>query len=573
MGSTSHAPSRDEIPSLESFGVQLHPDTHKYVNDPQALADAIGGNSIRDVFANPITVLAAFAASCGGLLFGFDQGILSLVYIMPAFLKQFPDIDTAASSSAALNKGVMTGLLELGAAFGAMSSGFLADRYSRKKTIAFGTLWFVLGSVLQASAFGYAQLTIGRFIGGIGIGTLASTAPLFISEIAAPNIRGALLAMEGSTIVIGIVIMFYITYGSRYIAGDWAFRLPFTIQIAPSIVLALILWRMPYSPRWLVEVGRDADALDSLSRLRGLPTSSPLVQAEWIGIRAEAIRSREVIVIAHPHLQDGGLGSALKLEVYGWIDMFRTGMLARTYIGIMLMIFQQFQGINALIYYSPTLFQQLGLDTQMQIDMSGVLNIVQMVATCSAFFVLDKAGRKPPLLIGSFANSICHIVVAVLIAKFSSDWAAHAGQAWAAVGFLFAFMFFFGIGWSPVPWALPAEVFSSSRRAKGVAISVTTNWIGNFIIGLITPPMLQNAKYGTFIFFGFFSVVSGIWVFFFCPETKGKTLEDIDSLFNSKAAREDSQAHYDLVEAICTGNHPGGLKSSKGSEQWVEESK
>ncbi|OXG19746.1 sugar transporter [Cryptococcus neoformans Tu401-1] len=506
----THAPDREHIPALSNFDIDLHPDTVKYVQDPQALADAIGSNGLKDVFASPIVFMAAFSACMGGLLFGFDQGILSIVLTIPQFLKVFPETDISVTSSAGLNKGA-----------------------------------------LQAGSKSFAMLVVGRFIGGIGVGVLSSTAPTYISEIAPPNVRGAFLALEGSSIVIGIVIMFYITYATRHILGSWSFRLPFTIQVVPCIALGIGLWLLPYSPRWLATVGRDQDALDALVRLRQLPSSDPRLQAEWITIRAEAIQQREVVITAHPHLQAGsGFVQDFKLEMHAWFDMFKPNIIARTMIGVMLMVFQQLQGINALIYYSPTLFEQLGLDYEMQLTMSGVINVSQCVATIVAFFLLDRIGRKPPLLIGSTVNAICHFTVAGLIAKYSDNWAAHQSAAWAGVGLLIAFMFFFGIGWSPVPWALPAEVHSSSRRAKGVAITTCSNWFFNFIVGLITPPMLQNIRYGTFIFFGAFAVMSGIWAWFLCPETKGLTLEAVDQLFHNHAAQEELKQKHNIVSRM-----------------------
>jgi MFS family permease len=258
---------------------------------------------------------------------------------MPQFLARFPETDPAVTSSAAFNKGIMTALLELGAFLGAIMSGFFADRYSRKWCIAMGSVWFIIGSTIQATSFGFAQLVVGRFVGGIGVGVLSSTAPMYISEIAPPNVRGAFLVLEGATIVIGIVIMFYITYATRHIPNDWSFRAPFTLQMAPCIILAITLWRLPFSPRWLAQVGRDKESLESLSRLRLLPPTDPRVQAEWITIRGEAIRNRETVVETHPSLteaaKDGSFSSELKLEVVAWIDMFRPGILPRTLIGIM----------------------------------------------------------------------------------------------------------------------------------------------------------------------------------------------------------------------------------------------
>ncbi|ODO07210.1 hypothetical protein L198_00789 [Cryptococcus wingfieldii CBS 7118] len=156
------APDRDSTSTLESLRVELHTDTAKYVEDSEALANAI---ALNDVFANPLVVAAAFSACMGGLLFGFDQGILSIVLTMPQFLSQFPDVDKDASFSAAFNKGIMTALLELGALIGAFQAGF-----------------FIIGSIIQTTSFSFAQLVVGRFIGGLGVGLLSAVAPVYISE-------------------------------------------------------------------------------------------------------------------------------------------------------------------------------------------------------------------------------------------------------------------------------------------------------------------------------------------------------------------------------------------------------
>ncbi|BEI83932.1 hypothetical protein CcaverHIS002_0405360 [Cutaneotrichosporon cavernicola] len=568
MKKVGHAPDPDAIPTLAQLGVELHPDTLHFVEDPRALADALGGNSVINVFRNPIVFLAALCACVGGLMFGFDQGILSIVLTMKQFLGVFPETDINVTSKAGLNKGVMTALLELGAFLGAFMSSFVADRYSRKMSIVFGSVWFVIGSILQAASYSFAQLVVGRFIGGIGVGVLSSTAPMYISEIAPPNIRGAFLVLEAWSIVFGVVVMFYITYGTRNMNNDWSFRLPFTIQMAPIVILAGLLFFLPYSPRWLVQVGRDEEALQSLVRLRRLPATSPIVQAEWITIRAEAIRNRDVLVKGHPKLVGDDIKSVLKMEAASWVDMFRPGVIKRTMIGVALMVFQQFTGINALIYYSPTLFQQLGLDYEMQITMSGVLNCTQLAAVTVAFLFLDKVGRRPPLIHGAWMMAASHFIVAAMIGVYGKDWAAHGTQAWVGVAFILLFVFSYGMGWAPIPWTLPAEVHSSSRRAKGVAITTCTNWFCNFIIGLITPPMVQGTGFGTFIFFGLWAVGAFVWAILVPPETKGKTLEQIDAAFHSHDAADEVAAKRAILSSIVGTDY--SRNNSKDDREWVE---
>ncbi|WWC60722.1 uncharacterized protein I303_103298 [Kwoniella dejecticola CBS 10117] len=552
MGKTTHAPDRKEVQSLNALGINVHPDTVSLVYDDGALAESFGGSGIKDLYASRTVLLAAASACIGGLLFGFDQGILSICLTMPQFLAQFPETDPDANSSASLNKGVMTALLELGAFLGALSAGWIADKWSRKMSIVVGSVWFVIGAILQASSYSFAQLVIGRFVGGIGVGVLSSTAPMYISEIAPPNIRGAVLVLEQFAIVFGAVAMYYITYGSRYIAGDWSFRLPFTVQMAPCVVLVGVLFFLPYSPRWLALRGRDEDCLDSLCRLRNLPRTDPRVQAEWITIRAEAIRNREVQVAAHPSLQGDTTSAEAKLEVASWVDMFKKGVIRQTVIGIMLMFFQQFSGINALVYYAPSLFQQLGLDYELQLTLSGVLNIAQLVAVIVAFFALDRAGRRIILLLGSTGLVISHSIVAAMIGTYSDNWSAHKVQAWVGVAFIFCVMLSYGVSWGPLPWAIPAEIHVSSRRAKGVALTTASNWINNFIIGLITPPLITATKgYGAFAFFAAFSFASGVWTFFFVPETKGRTLEQMDKIFKSSNAIEDAEAKEQILQLMC----------------------
>ncbi|BEI82216.1 hypothetical protein CcaverHIS002_0300840 [Cutaneotrichosporon cavernicola] len=565
-----HAPDRSDLAPASDFGVTLDPLALEYAHDSEALAQAYGGSGIKALFRNWIALMCSLCACTGGLLFGFDQGLVSIVLVMPNFLHQFPEVDETVTSAAALNKGIMTALLELGAFMGAIMAGFVADRYSRKASIAVGLTWFVIGSTLQTASFQLAQLIIGRFVGGIGIGVLSTTSPMYISEIAPPNARGAMLALGEVSIVLGIVVMFYITYATRFIAGEWSYRLPFLIQMVPAIPLAIGLFFLPYSPRWLASRGRDEESLKTLCRLRRLPSSDPRVQAEWLNIRAEACRNREDLVERHPKAQGDSFGQQLKMEVACWVDMFRSGIIRRTLVGIVLMFFQQFTGINALIYYSPTLFQTLGLDYEMQLTLSGVMNVAQLVAVIPPVYFLDVIGRKLPLMIGSAGMALSHFVVAGMIGQYGHDWANHSTQAWVGVAFIIFFMIPFGSSWGPVPWSLPAEIFPSSRRAKGVALATCSNWFNNFIIGLITPPLVKGTGYGAFVFFGVFSALSGVWTFFCVPETKGITLEQMDSVFGGHFAHDELEAKDQIMGILMGGNPNPSISDGKPDAEWKE---
>lgn len=231
----THPPDRAHIPTFEDLGVELNPEAVELANDPARLANAIGGNGksiedskgaphgtarsarsadthpgVKDLFASPVVFISSVAACLGALLFGMDLGILQLTLTMPQFKNQFPQSDPDQDRHGNLNRGIMVGLLELGAFFGALAAGYVADRFSRKTSILIGSLWFIVGSILQTASYAFSMLVVGRFIGGIGVGMLSSTAPTYISELAPPNIRGALLVLEVACISTGQVVMYYV---------------------------------------------------------------------------------------------------------------------------------------------------------------------------------------------------------------------------------------------------------------------------------------------------------------------------------------------------------------------------
>ncbi|KAI4624106.1 uncharacterized protein J4E88_005413 [Alternaria novae-zelandiae] len=511
-----------------------------------------GPAGFRGLFSNPYVAMCAAFATIGGLLFGYDQGVISVTLVMDQFLDRFPRVSSEASG-AGFWKGLMTAMLELGALIGALFAGWIADKLSRKYSIVVAVVIFTIGSILQTAAMDYAMLTVGRLIGGWGIGALATIAPLYISEIAPPEIRGALLVLQEFSIVLGIVIAFWTTYGTRFMAGEWSWRLPFLIQMIPGLILGAGIVFLPFSPRWLASKGRDDEALVVLGKLRKLPTDDPRIFQEWCEIRAEVTFNHEVSVERHPELQAKTRTNEFKLEVQSWLDCFRHGCWKRTVVGVGIMFFQQFVGINALIYYSPSLFETLGQDYEMQLLLSGIINCTQLVGVATSLWTMDRFGRRPLLLTGAALMFICHLIIAVLVGKFGGRWLDFAVEGWVAVAFLFFYMFSFGATWGPVPWAMPSEIFPSSLRAKGVALSTCSNWFNNFIIGLITPPLVQNTGYGAYTFFAVFCGLAFVFTFFVVPETSGKTLEEMDQVFKDVSSEAEEQQKARIMRDIIAG--------------------
>ena len=293
----------------------------------------------KGVFISYYATLCAAFAAIGGMVFGYDQGVVSVILVMPQFLARFTRVSETAPG-AGFYKGLMTAMIELGAFLGAFNQGWIADKYSRKHSIVIAVVIFTIGSVVQTAAMDYAMLTVGRLVGGIGIGMLSMVAPLYISEISPPEVRGSLLVLEEFCIVFGIVVAFWITYGTRYMSGEWAWRLPFLLQMVPSTVLGIGILFFPFSPRWLASKGRDSEALQSLGTLRQLPVTDHRVQQEWFDIRAEVAFHRQSSAKRHPTLQSKSNLNSIKLELVSWMDCFRKGCWRRTHVGVGLMFFQ-----------------------------------------------------------------------------------------------------------------------------------------------------------------------------------------------------------------------------------------
>ena len=290
----------------------------------------------------------------------------------------------------------------------------------------------------------------------------------------------------------------------------------------------------PYSPRWLALVGRDDDSLASLAKLRRLPTTDERVQTEYRGILAEVQFQNLVLEKTHPGK------SGFTLEVLTWLDLFKKKSWRRTAVGMGVAFFQQFSGINAFIYYAPTLFTALG-QKSLSLVLAGTLNIGQLIAVVTTFLIIDKVGRRTLAIWGGFSMGVPYVVIAALYGMYSHDWPGNPAAGWGAVAMAYVYILTYGVSYSPLAWALPAEVFSTAQRSKGVALSTATVWICNFIVGVITPSMIEEAGFGTYIFFACFCLLSGVWAYFLVPETKGKTLEELDEVFGDGTGQEEKE--------------------------------
>ncbi|KDQ56312.1 hypothetical protein JAAARDRAFT_179795 [Jaapia argillacea MUCL 33604] len=517
------------------------------------------------LFANNYVFLCALFASIGGLTFGYDQGVIANVLVMKDFVGRWGKGEEGIGP---WEVGVLTAALELGCLIGALLSGYLADKYSRRRAIFLACVVFLVGSTLQTFAMSLNQLTLGRAIGGLGVGGLSTLSPLYMTEISPPETRGSLLSLEQFSIVLGCVVGFWVGFGTRNIPGALSWRLPLSLQLLPGILLAIGCFWLPPSPRWLVGQGRIRDAEKSLGRLRlvgerraeGLVDG--LVKLELLEMQVEATllhrtshspsESYQQLVSNEGDVDSGKPSNhGVKAEWRAWKRLLEWKYRDRTWVGVLMMFFQQWSGINAFLYYGPTLISSLGLpSSDATLIVSGGIGIVQFFAVFPAIAMIDRLGRKPLLRTGSVMMSLSHLVIALVVYQFSNDWSSHQSAAWIAVAFVYIFTASYGVSYGPIAWCLITEVFPLSMRSKGVSLSTASNWTNNFLIGLVTPALMQTSPAGTFLTFSVACFVGYIWSTYVVPETANVSLEEIDKLFRSSAGREDQEIKFQIEEEL-----------------------
>lgn len=493
----------------------------------------------------------AVFASLGGLLYGYNQGVFSGVLSMKSFDNRMGDAVVNTGK-----KGWLVAIFELGAWLGVLLTGYFADKISRKYTITLAVVVFCIGVIVQTTAKGPSNILGGRFVTGLGVGSMSMAVPLYNSEISPPEVRGSLVALQQLAITFGIMVSFWIDFGTNFIGGsgetqsEAAWQVPLALQIVPALILGIgILW-MPFSPRWLVNQGRDDEARAVLAYTRGVPEDTELVQIEFLEIKGQYLFEKEVSEKRFPQYQDGRFSSNLKLGFYAYLSLFQErSLLYRVAVGTLTMFFQQWTGINAILYYAPTIFQELGqVGNTNSLLATGVVGIAMFLATIPAVIWVDQLGRRPVLISGAFLMAFCHFVVAILTGLFHKSWHEHVAAGWVACTFVWIFAMGFGYSWGPCAWIIIAEIWPLSVRGKGVSIAASSNWMNNFIVGEVTPTMLQHLGFGTFVFFGAFSLMGGLFIMFFVPETKGVTLEEMEEVFGSTTGiAMEEQAHMDEI--------------------------
>lgn len=373
--------------------------------------------------------------------------------------------------NAGTNRGLLTAILELGAWVGTLVNGILADAVGRRWTVVIACVVFTVGVIVQALLANQDYILAGRFVTGIGVGAFSMLVPLYNAELAPPEVRGALVALQQLAITFGIMVSYFIGYGTNYLGGayvegsttevigghsslsDASWLIPICLQLLPSTTLAIgMIVFMPQSPRHLMNKGREEECLTTLARLRNTSTDDIKVRIEFLEIKALREFEHQRSVELFPQYQDGSLKSNIMIGLNDYKSLFTTrALLKRTMVAVLVMVFQQWNGVNAILYYAPFIFQGVGLTGgTLSLLATGVVGIAMFLATIPAVLFVDRFGRKTILIVGGIGMATSHFIVAGITGAYGSNtpgedqWASHQGAAWTAVVFIWLYAVHFG---------------------------------------------------------------------------------------------------------------------------------
>ncbi|KAI8137993.1 general substrate transporter [Fennellomyces sp. T-0311] len=487
-----------------------------------------------------------FVAGCGFLMFGYDQGVMSSLLTLDDFQRQFP---TATPHSDAnplcAEEGMCTGspelqsnmvsIYQIGCFLGAVLVLFYGDSWGRRSSTFWGTVIVTLGTVVQTSSHDYGTLCFGRIFGGIGNGMVTSTIPTWQSECAKPEDRGFLIMNEGMLIGFGIMVSYWVDYGFYFLEGSIRWRFPIAFQAIFSFIVIAGVFILPDSPRWLLKKNYTSEAREVVARL-----ADEEVESEKV--------SEEMAILEHTLALEGEKFSYREFLRHGSVQHFRRMML-----GVVAQAMQQFCGINLITYYATMLFEEsLGFDAAMSRLLAAVNGTEYWLSAVVAMFFVERYGRRNLMFVGLVGMMAS---MAVLGGCLSAGWYDEFGaivlpevEGYVATVTLFTFNTFFAIGFLGMTWLYPAEINPLRTRVQANALSTCSNWLSNYVIVMITPPAIANIGYGIYIIFAIFNFLFIPIVYFFYPETKGRSLEELDVLFAK--ANEDKMSPVKMAKTM-----------------------
>ena len=436
--------------------------------------------------------IAALFAALGGLLFGYDTGVISGALI---FIKREFGLTTAAEEV------VVSGVL-LGATIGAIFGGKAADLFGRRRVLLVTAAIFGIGALASAVAPSPTILIVSRVVLGLAIGLASTNVPVYLSEVAPPHARGWVVSLFQLAVTVGIVVAYLTDYAFAGVEG-WRWMLG--LAVAPALVFGTGMFFLPETPRWLIRGGHHEIAHRVLVRIRGLSD---------VNVEIEAIKA----------------SLAQQAESGHWTDLLRRQVRPALVVGLGLAIFQQITGINTVIYYAPKILQSAGFNSASGAILATVgVGVVNVGMTIVAMFLVDRAGRRPLLLVG-IAGMIIMLGVLGLSFRYPS------GQlAWIAVICLMGYVASFAISLGPIFWLLIAEIYPLKIRGLAEGTAATFNWASNLVVSLTFLTLIEKlGASSTFFLYALASMLSWLFAYYFVPETKGRTLEQIEAFWRAR---------------------------------------
>lgn len=424
-------------------------------------------------------------AALAGLLFGYDTGVISgaLLFIKREF------------AVTPFLEGVVVASVLLGCLIGVAGGMPLAHRIGRRATLLISSIIFIVGTLASTFALSIPWLILARLVLGLAIGVSSMCAPVYLAELAPASIRGRLVTLFQLCITLGILTAYMTDY---LLAPHWRGML--FVGVIPALILLIGILPSPESPRWLLAKGKEDEAKEVLLRVRNTVEEA---ETELADIKES---------LSH---QEGGLGV-----------LIRTHLRVALVIGVLLAFFQQVTGVNAVIYFAPSIFKAAGLGSDVGALLATVgVGTVNVLATVAALYLIDRLGRRYLLLLGLFGMIVTLSTLSLGFRLGQGGWLTSV-----AVTSVFLYILFFAIGLGPGFWLLAAEIFPLEVRSLGMGIATLANWGFNLVVSLTFPMLLHSlGGSGVFLLYALFSVMGWFFIKRFVPETKGKTLEEIEA--------------------------------------------
>ena len=438
-------------------------------------------------------IIISIIAAMGGLLFGYDTAVIAgAIGSIQTIFDLSPALTGWAASSAIW-----------GCMIGVIFAGFLSDKFGRKKVLILSAILFFISAVGSSIPNNLTQFVLARLIGGVGVGIASMLSPMYISEIAPAKIRGTLVTLYQLAIVIGINLVYYINLqiassGDAQWNLDIGWRIMLASEVIPALLFFIMLFFIPESPRWLASKGKIDSAKAIIEKINGQNKSAELLN----------------------EIQD-----SFKEEKGSILILFTSGLRMAIVVGVFLAFFSQITGINAIIYYAPEIFKNIGFGADSAMFQTVIIGTVNTIFTFVAIAFIDKYGRRTLLLWGISGMIICLGGVGLMF-----HFELSSGP-WLLL-FILGFIASFAMSLGPIPWVLISEIFPTKFRGVAMSISILMVWIGVVLITQLTPILLESVG-GAFTFwiFMFNAIVLIIFTYIMIPETKGKTLEEIAKMW------------------------------------------